>query len=87
MEQIQQFQLKNNNDSYTIYDHSSNGAFFGNGYELYVRNDFFNNNIYSNFPYTYEDNIEKGKSIFTGDSNNNITNFKIKEIEVFKLHG
>ena len=80
------FPLKNNNDSCAIYDHSSYGAWFGNGEDLYVRNDFFNNNAYSNFPYAYEDSIGKGKSIFTGDTNNNNNKFKIKEIEVFKLY-
>ena len=81
------FQLKNNNESRAIYDHSSYGPIFGNGYDLYVNNNFFNNNdIYSNFPYTYEDSIGKGKSIFTGDTNNNTTDFNAKEIEVFKVY-
>ena len=80
------FQLKNNNDSNAIFDHSSNGVIFGNGYDLYVRNDFFNNNIYSNFPCAYKDSIGKGKSIFTGDASNYTSNFKVKEIEVFKLY-
>ena len=80
------FQLKNNNDSYAIYDHSSYGAIFGNGQDLFIKNDFFNNGIYSYFPCAYEDSIGKGKSIFTGDTNNNTKDFKVKEIEVFKLY-
>ena len=80
------FQLKNNNDSHAIYDHSSYGPIFGQSHDLWVTNDFFNNGIHSSFPYTYEDSIGKGKSIFTGDTNNNTTNFKVKEIEVFKLY-
>ena len=81
------FQLKNNNDLHAIYDNSSYGAIFGGGNDLRVSNDFLNNNdTYSNFPYSYEDSIGKGKSIFTGDTNNNNQKFKIKEIEVFKLY-
>ena len=80
------FQLKNNNDSNAICNNSSYGPLFGNGWDLYVRNDFFNNGIYSNFPNAYEDSIGKGKSIFTGDPNNNNKYLKIKEVEVFKLY-
>ena len=81
------FQLKNNNDSYAIYDYPSYGAFFGQSpYDLYIKNDFFNNGIHSGFPCSYEDSIGKGKSIFTGDTNNNTSEFKVKEIKVFKLY-
>jgi len=81
------FQLKNNNDSSAIYDYSNKGATFGKGSDLYVSNDFNNkNNSYSKFPSSYEDSIGKGKSIFTGDTNNNNEKIKIKEIEVFKLY-
>ena len=80
------FQLKNNNDSHAIKDHSSYGPIFGQGHDLWVTNDFFNNGIYSGFPCTYEDSIGKGRSTFTGDTNNSNSNFKIKEIEVFKLY-
>ena len=40
----------------------------------------------SNFPDAYEDSIGKGNSIFSGDTNNNNKDFKVKEIEVFKLY-
>ena len=79
------FLLQDNNDSCAIYDHSCYGPIFGSGHDLYVYNDF-NNGICSGFPCTYQDSIGKGKSIFTGDTNNNTTNFKVKEIEVFKLY-
>jgi hypothetical protein len=39
----------------------------------------------SKFPDDYEDTLNKGKSIFTGDLNYNNYDFKVKEIEVFKL--
>ena len=77
------FQLKNNNDSNAIYDNLLYGATFGGGHDLYVRNDFFNNNVCIGFPCAYEDSIGKGKSIFTGDTNNNTTDLKVKEIEIF----
>ena len=44
-----------------------------------------NNSPYSTFPTSYEDVLGKGKSIFTGEFDNNKTKFKIKEIEIFKL--
>ncbi len=60
---------------------------FGGGSDLYINNDFLNNGGGLNrFPYTYEDIIGKVKSIFTGKDNNNDCNFKIKEIEVFKVY-
>jgi len=40
---------------------------------------------WSYFPNTYPDVLGKGKSIFTGDSNNDNCKFKIKEIEIFKI--
>ena len=36
------------------------------------------------FPGKYIDILKKGKSIFTGNFDNKIEKFKIKEIEVFK---
>ena len=37
------------------------------------------------FPEDFIDNLNKGKSILTGNENNNYDYIKIKEIEVFKL--
>ena len=62
------------------------GAFFGYGNDLHFKNNFFNNNSNIYFPYTYQDSIGKGRSIFTGDTNNSNAYFKIKEVEVFKLY-
>ena len=72
------FQLKNNNDSSAIYNDSSFGAYFGGGNDLYVINNFFNNCSDIYFPYSYQDNIGKGKSIFIGDPNNRNVFLKIK---------
>ena len=66
------------------------GPVFGDGTDLdFGENsgDFtLDNSNYSAFPYSYEDSTGKGKSIFTSDLNNNISYFKIKELEVFKLN-
>jgi len=75
-----------NKDQYSVYHHSNNGPWFGGSFDLGVQYpDFFNKNSYAGFPYSYQDVIGKGKSIFAGDLNNSTVNFKLKEIEVFKL--
>ena len=67
--------------------HASNyGPIFGNGTDLYLYNNFMNDNSNgSRFPGSFQDTLGKGKSIFTGDFNNNNKYFKLKEIEVFKI--
>jgi len=52
--------------------------------DLRLYDDFFNKKSFSSFPDTYQDNIGKGNSIFTGETNKNNSNFKVKELEVFK---
>jgi len=66
--------------SYAIGDWPNNGPTFGDG-DICI----YKNGSYSNFPRSYEDISGKGKSIFTGDLNNDNKNFKLKEIEVFKI--
>ena len=44
-----------------------------------------NSNCYSYFPKAFEDNLGKGKSIYTGDFNNNNEYIKMNEIEIFKI--
>ena len=46
--------------------------------------DFNIKDDFSAFPGKYKDILKKGKSIFTGNFDNKIEKFKIKEIEVFK---
>ncbi len=78
------FTPKNNN--YAVYNGSSYGPCFGNGFDIGNDNsDFLNNDSYANFPYSYQDVLGKGKSIFTGDLNNDKIYFKLKELEVFIL--
>ena len=74
----------NTNSSYSVY-HGPNGPSFGGGCDLYISNNFLlNNDSYTNFGHSYRDTSGKGRSIFTGDANNN--QIKIKELEVFKLY-
>ena len=71
-------------DGREVYHNSKWGPRFGNGRDIGIDGDFLQRNGYAYFPNTYKDILNKGKSIFTGDSNNDIDYFKIKEIEVFK---
>jgi len=76
-----------NSDQYSVYHHNSGGPCFGGAYDMGVNvSDFFNTNSFAKFPYSYQDIIGKGNSIFTGDLNNSNTCFKLNEIEVFKLY-
>jgi len=73
------------NDQKEVKHDPSDGPRFGKGADLRVYGDILKNDGLSNFPDTYQDILGKGKSIFTGDSNNSNNKFKIKEIEVFKI--
>ena len=80
------FQL-NNNCKDQIYFNSYNGPRVGND-DLYFYKKFlnqYNDNCRSFFPRAFEDNLGKGKSIFTGDLNNNNRYIKLNEIEIFKI--
>ena len=75
-----------NYPQYAVNHSSSSGPTFGGGHDIYVSDNYFNNNrSYCNFGHTYLDSLGKGKSIFTGDANNSNTKVNIKELEVFKL--
>ena len=74
------------NDGKEIWNTPNYGPVFGGGpYDLGINGDFINEGGWSNFPYSYQDILGKGKSVFTGDLNNKNSFFKIKEIETFKL--
>ena len=75
------FASKNNGND--VYHGGNNGPYFGNSNDIGIYNDFINKDCYSYFPKSYNDTLGKGISIFTGNMNNN--NFKINEIEVFKV--
>ena len=72
---------------YSVYHHPNYGPTFGGGCEIYLYDDFSdNNNISSsNIGHSYLDVLGKGCSIFTGDENNDNHNFILKELEVFML--
>jgi hypothetical protein len=77
------FQSKNK--GYEVGHYSGNGPLFGN-IDIYFYSNFVEGSSpYSQFPNNYEDVLGKGKSIFTGEFDNKITELKIKEIEIFKL--
>jgi len=72
------------NDQKEVAHNSGFGPCFGGGNDLGVNDDILKDGGWSGFPYTYKDILGKGKSIFSGYSN--ISGFKIKEIEVFKIY-
>ena len=75
-----------NHDNYdnAVYHNSGYGPTFGGNHDLYISDNYLNNNSsYSYIGSSYNDVLGKGNSIFT--SNNNSSNFKLKELEVFKL--
>ena len=67
------------------YHVSEYGPTFGEACDIYISSDYINSNSSSDYPCRYKDILGKGKSIFTGDFNNNNGSFKLKEIEVFLL--
>ena len=72
------------NYDYAVYHHSGYGPTFGSRHNLYISNNYLNNNSsYCYLENAYPDVLGKGFSIFTGDINNH--NFKLKALEVFKL--
>ena len=75
------FPSKNQNEDVSHYS-DCGPEFFG---DIYIKKDFNNVDTTSSFPSSYEDILGKGKSVFTGEFDNNKDSFKVKEIEVFKL--
>ena len=76
------------NYEYAVYHRSDIGPTFGGNTDLYICNNPFNNNSSGCcLGGSYPDVLGKGNSVFSGDANTNNTtsNFKLKEIEVFKL--
>ena len=76
----------NTNSKYSVRHDKNYGPTFGDGYDINICNDYLNNNNSNSYiGHSYQDVLGKGCSIFTGDANNNNHNFKLKELEVFKL--
>ena len=73
-----------NNYNYAVYHNNSYGPTFGNGHDLYISNNYLNNNSsYAGLGNAYQDVLGRGNSIFSGDNQTN--QIKLKEMEVFKL--
>ena len=69
----------------SVMQNSNYGPIFGGGCDLgFQFNCNENNNCWSGFPYSYKDILGKGKSIFTGDNNNEY--FNLKELEIFEVN-
>ena len=76
----------NTNSKYSVCHYPNHCPTFGGGHDIYIYNDYLNNtSSYSYIGHSYQDVLGKGCSIFTGDANNDNHNFKLKELEVFKL--
>ena len=69
---------------YAVYHGNDRGPSFGGNHDLGIYDNYLNNNSsYCSFGYSYPDVLGKGNSTFSGDVNTG--NFKLKELEVFKL--
>lgn len=68
-----------------IHYWTSYGPCFGSDWDLGLYGDFSKQGAWSHFPANYNDTLGKGNSIFTGDLNSKNKNFKIKEVEIFKV--
>lgn len=66
----------------SIKHHKNQGPTFD---DFYIEDDYSNSQCTIYFPRGHKDILGKGKSIFSGDSNNNVDKTKIKDIEVFQV--
>ena len=83
---IEPTKFSSKNDQKEIKHYSiSFGPAFGGGCDIGINGNILESGGWTHFPHTYIDSLGKGKTIFTGDFDNNKTNFRVKEIEVFKL--
>ena len=82
---IQPTKFINKEVNKSVYHNSNNGPSFYD--DIWVQKDFKDSKslTYFTFPRAYKDSLGKGKSLFTGDTNNNYQDCIITEIEVFKI--
>ena len=77
----------NTNVNNSVYHTNSTGPCFYD--DIWFCEDFRSNKKkssgYTTFPRAYKDTLNKGKSIFTGDNNDENGFFILTEIEVFKI--
>ena len=84
MHGIEPTKFENSNFDNSVFHREDLGPCFSS-LDIVIYKDFLNENSWAKFPSHYKDTSGKGNSIFTGDADNNKTNFKIKEIEVFRV--
>ena len=85
---IEPTKFNRGDNQWGIYFGSSYGPWFGDGSNIGFSEYYLeSNNCYSSFGenVSYKDTLGKGKSLFTGDQNNNNCYYKLMEIECFKL--
>ena len=75
------FDLSNENNG--VFHAKTDGPTFGSS-TIYISQNYKVKST-TNFPTHYSDTLGKGRSIFTGETDNNYNNLNLKEIEVFKL--
>ena len=66
-----------------VYHKSNYGPTFGGNHDLYICNNYLTNSSGAYLGNSFPDILGKGDSVFSG--NTNTGNFKLKELEVFKL--
>ena len=74
----------NSETNCSVFHYYNQGPVFGAN-DILILEDFNKKDCISHFPENYKDILGKGKSIFTGNIDNNKDKFKVKEIEVYKL--
>ena len=83
--EIQPTKFINVKNKESVYHLSDNGPCFYD--DIWIKKDFKDSRSlsYFSFPRAYKDSLGKGRSIFTGDQNNNNDHANINEIEVFTI--
>ena len=73
--------------NYAVRNYIGCGPAFGSGTDLGIQEDINKRcgKGWSWFPHTFKDTLGKGKSIFTGDLDNNNCIFEVKEVEIFRI--
>ena len=75
-----------NKDSNNVYHNPDRGPNFGSNNDIRVFEDYLKRKSTIEFPINYNDILNKGRSVFTGDLNNNNMECQINEIEVFQIY-
>ena len=76
----------NKDKNISVYHDPNHGPSFGNYNDINIISDYKKAGSNNCFPTDYEDTLNKGCSIFTGNLDNNNISLTVKEIEVFKLY-